>query len=96
MAIQTLKKTRLQKCLIGCSIEDIDSSVHVVEVNLLSQPMLLPVYMCSTAVYRILFSKCKQVVLCAAWATCSKEGRPREEHEALCAGCNARHASPCV
>ena len=35
MAIQTLKKTRLQKCLVGCSVEDIDSSVHVVEVKAL-------------------------------------------------------------
>ena len=33
LAIQTLKKTRLQKCLIGCSVEDIDSCVHVVEVS---------------------------------------------------------------
>ena len=53
MAIQTLKKTRLQKCLVGCSVEDIDSSVHVVEVNALSYAMLLSVYIYSTAVYYI-------------------------------------------
>lgn len=58
MAIQTLKKTRLQKCLVGCSAEDIDSSVHVVEVNATSKSMLLPVYICSTAVYCIPLSKC--------------------------------------
>lgn len=34
LAIQTLKKTRLQKCLIGCSVEDVDSCVHVVELGL--------------------------------------------------------------
>lgn len=34
LAIQTLKKTRLQKCLDGCSIGDVDSSVHVVELGL--------------------------------------------------------------
>lgn len=45
LAIQTLKKTRLQKCLVGCSVEDVDSSVHVVEVNILSESVLLPVSM---------------------------------------------------
>ncbi|KAL3142673.1 hypothetical protein ABBQ38_002979 [Trebouxia sp. C0009 RCD-2024] len=34
LAIQTLKRTRLQRCLVACSIEDIDSSVHVVELGL--------------------------------------------------------------
>ena len=34
MAIQTLKRTRLQKCSFGCPAEDVDSSVHVVEVQM--------------------------------------------------------------
>lgn len=33
MAIQTLKKTRLQKCSQGCAAEDVASSVHVIEVG---------------------------------------------------------------
>lgn len=34
LAIQTLKKTRLQKCILGCAAEDRASSVHVVELGL--------------------------------------------------------------
>lgn len=68
MAIQTLKKTRLQKCLVGCSVEDVDSSVHVVEVNILSESTLLHASMYSTTGYCI--------VLHAARATCFEEGGP--------------------
>lgn len=68
MAIQTLKKTRLQKCLVGCSVEDVDSSVHVVEVNILSESVLLPVSMSSTTGYCI--------ALCAARVACFEEGGP--------------------
>ncbi len=32
LAIQTLKKTRLHKCSSECAAEDVESSVHVVEV----------------------------------------------------------------
>ncbi|DBA81789.1 hypothetical protein WJX77_000162 [Trebouxia sp. C0004] len=34
LAIQTLKKTRLQKCSCECAAEDVESSVHVVELGL--------------------------------------------------------------
>ncbi|DBA76635.1 TPA: hypothetical protein ACH3X2_008679 [Trebouxia sp. C0005] len=34
LAIQTLKKTRLHKCSSECAAEDVESSVHVVELGL--------------------------------------------------------------
>lgn len=34
MAIQTLRKTRLRQCSEECSVEDTDSSIHIVEVLL--------------------------------------------------------------
>lgn len=34
MAIEALRKTRLQKCRDGCVVEDVDSSIHVVELGL--------------------------------------------------------------
>ena len=33
MAIEALRKTRLQKCRDVCVAEDVDSSIHVVEVR---------------------------------------------------------------
>ncbi|DBB16320.1 hypothetical protein WJX82_011277 [Trebouxia sp. C0006] len=34
LAIQTLKRTRLHKCSSECAAEDVESSVHVVELGL--------------------------------------------------------------